>query len=219
MDHCNVQSPDGVTLVGGGAFRRKDLVDSMALAPVLVAADGGANACHSAGFSPTAVIGDFDSILSETRAALSETRMIEVAEQDRTDFEKCLLRIHAPFILAVGFTGGRLDHLLAVLSVMARGVGPPVLLVSEEDVTFIAEGRVHLDTAPGARVSLFPLAPVTGRSTGLRWPIDNLALDPLGMISTSNAATGPVTLDIDAPGCPVILPRAALAAALSALRD
>lgn len=218
MDHSNVQSPDGVTLVGGGSFERKDLVDSMALAPVVVAADGGANSCLAQGIAPVAVIGDFDSIRPETLEKLPKARMIEITEQDSTDFEKCLTRIDAPFVLAVGFSAKRLDHLLTVVSVMARQVGPPVILVSEADVAFYARDRVFFDVAAGTRVSLFPIAPMTGRSSGLRWPIDPLNLDAMGMISTSNEATGPVSLDLDDPGCLVILPRAELTTALAAVR-
>lgn len=217
MDQSNVQSQKGVTLVGGGDFHGKDLVESMALAPVLVAADGGSNACFRQGVVPFAVIGDFDSILPETRAAFPETKMIEVAEQDSTDFEKSLSRIDAPFVIAVGFTGKRLDHTLAVLSVMARRVGPPVILLGPDDVTIWVEGRFSVPVAAGSRVSLYPLAEVTGRSIGLRWPIDDLTLAPLGQISTSNQATGPVTVEIDKPGCAVILPRSALELTLAAI--
>lgn len=218
MDQSNVQSPKGVTLVGGGDVSRKDLVKSMALAPVVIAADGGANVCFREGVSPVAVIGDFDSILAEARNAFSDARFIKISEQDSTDFEKALTRIDAPFVLAVGFTGKRLDHMLAVLSVMAQQVGPPVVLVGSEDVTIWAKGRMSLDLAAGTRISLFPLAKVWGRSTGLRWNIDDLTLDPLGQISTSNEATGPATLDLDAPGCAVILPRSALATVMTAVR-
>ena len=102
MDQSNVQSQNGVTLVGGGEVDGKDLVESMALAPDLVAADGGANACFHEGVAPIAVIGDLDSILPEALAAFPNARTMKVAEQDSTDFEKCLSRIDAPFVAAVG---------------------------------------------------------------------------------------------------------------------
>ena len=59
---------------------------------------------------------------------------------------------------------------------------------------------------------------VTGRSAGLRWPIEGLHLAPDGRIGTSNEALGPVHLEFDAPGMLVILPRAALAVATAFLR-
>ena len=217
MDQRNVQSKVGVTLVGGGVIHRKDLVDSVALAPILVAADGGANACFREGFVPKTIIGDFDSILPETVTGLTTSVQIKVEEQDSTDFEKCLSRIAAPFVLAVGFTGNRLDHLLAVFSVMARHIGPPVILVDQTNVVFFAQSAVTLDLAVGTPVSLFPFAPVSGRAHGLKWPIDGLELSPVGQISTSNEATGPVTLELENPGCAVILPRHSLETAIMAL--
>lgn len=217
MNADNVQTDRGVTLVGGGTLWGTDLADAMALAPVLVAADGGADACVAAGVSPVAVIGDMDSVGADARNRLTDTAFIEVAEQDSTDFEKCLTRIVAPFTVAVGFTGARVDHTLAVLSTLPKGIGPATLVLGREDVIFAAPMRTSLDLDSGTRVSLFPMAPLTGRSEGLEWPIEGLALSPMGRIGTSNRATGPVTLEFDRPGCLVIMPRAALPAALRAL--
>lgn len=217
MTNGNVQSSRGVTLVGGGAPEEEAVRVLLSHAPDLVAADGGANACHAFGLSPLAAIGDFDSLKPEIRQHLTGTRFLHVAEQESTDFEKSLTRIDAPFILATGFTAGRLDHTLANLSVLVQFDGPPVLVLGGADILFAAPPRLNLDVAPGTRVSLFPMVPVHGRSTGLKWRIDGLDLAPNGRVGTSNEATGPVTLDFDSPGCLVILPRAELPAALAAL--
>lgn len=217
MDTSNVQSQLAITLVGNGFFDAKDLGESVARAPTVVAADGGANRCISAGHLPSFVIGDLDSITPETRAALPDATFIQITEQETTDFEKCLMRIEAPFVLAVGFTGGRLDHAMTALSVLARRVGPPTVLVSSEDVVFAAPKHLLLDVAPGTRISLFPMFPVTGSSKGLMWPIDDLTLAPDGQISTSNEATGSVQMSFDRPGCLVITPRSCLDAVLQGI--
>ncbi len=217
MSAGNVQSSRGVTLVGGGSPKADDIRQLLAFAPDLVAIDGGANACREHGLVPLAVIGDFDSLSHETRAALPETEFFHVTEQDSTDFEKGLTRIDAPFVLATGVASARLDHTLAAFSTLVRQVGPPTLILGEDDVVFAAPSRLHMELEAGTRVSLFPMTKLTGRSTGLKWPIEGLSFDPLGRIGTSNEATGPVTLHFDAPGCLVIMPRAALAAVLAAL--
>ena len=212
-----VQSDTGVTLVGAGLPHASDIAESMAIAPHLVAADGGANSCIAAGVEPSAVIGDLDSITDETRAALPKARIIEYADQDITDFEKSLRLIDAPFVVAAGFTDGRLDHTLAVFSVLARRVGPPALVLGSEDVAFAAPRQLALDLPGDTRFSLFPMARMTGRSTGLRWPIDGLTLDPLGRLGTSNQASGRVELDFDGPGCITLIPRVHLSLAVAAL--
>lgn len=182
-----------------------------------MAADGGANACHALGLKPIAAIGDFDSLAPETRSNLPDTQFVHITEQDSTDFEKSLTTIVAPYILATGFTGNRLDHTLAVMSTLVQYSAKPVIVLGRDDIFFAAPKHIDLDLEPGTRVSLFPMTVVTGTSTGLEWPIDNLTLQPNGRIGTSNVAIGPVTLTFDTPGCLIILPRAALVSALRAL--
>lgn len=206
----------GVTLVGGGAVTPADWAEALPLAPVVVAADSGADAALAAGQVPAAVIGDFDSISDAACAAIPAGRLHRIDEQDSTDFEKCLTRIAAPFIVAIGFAGPRLDHTLAALTVMARVPGPPVLLLAEADVAFVAPPRLSLPLAAGTRVSLWPMGPVRGTGNGLRWPIEGIGFAPAGRVGTSNEATGPVTLALDGPML-VLLPRACLRTALGAL--
>lgn len=212
-----VEYHEPVTLLGGGAADPDQLRFALARAPHLVAADGGANMALAEGLMPDAVIGDFDSVSAETLAAIPAERHIRVAEQETTDFEKCLVRTDAPLILGVGFWGARADHGLAVLSAMVRHAGRPCLLLGDEDVIFATPPTIDLALDEGTRLSLFPLAPTSGESRGLRWPIDGIRFAPDGMIGTSNAATGPVSLRFHRPGMLVILPVSAADLAIRAL--
>ena len=208
-------TPGGVTLIGGGQADPADLALALAHAPQLVAADSGADAALAAGQVPELVIGDLDSISDHGRARLGD-RLHHVAEQDSTDFDKCLLRIVASHVIAVGFAGRRLDHLLAALAVMARRPGQRILMLTEAEVVFRAPPHLALDLPPATRVSLFPMGPVRGTSTGLVWPIDGLHLAPDGRVGTSNESTGAVVLDITGPLL-VMLPKPCLPVALTAL--
>lgn len=213
-----VRAESAVTLVGPGETAAQDLDELLAIAPRLVAADGGAARALEAGHAPEAVIGDLDSLPQFVREALPPERFHRIDEQETTDFEKCLMRIAAPVILATGFTGGRLDHELAVYNALARHPLCRCIVVGAADLVFLAPLRLELALDPGARVSLFPLDRVTGRSTGLDWPIEGLDFAPGGRVGTSNRATdGRVTLDFDRSGMLVILPRAALGPARVAL--
>lgn len=214
-----VQSSVPVTLVGGGALGRGALRAALGLAPLLIAADGGANKAVAAGLVPDRVIGDLDSVTARTRAAIPAERFLRVAEQETTDFEKCLVRIEAPFILGLGFAGPRADHTLAAWNALVRHPSRRCLVLTPKDVAFAAPPRLALDLVAGTRVSLFPMAPVAAVSRGLRWPVDGLAFRPDGRIGTSNRAVGPVAMDFAAPGMLVILPRAALGAAVAGLRQ
>lgn len=217
MDNAVVESHRGVTLVGGGPVGRRLLTRALALAPDLVAADGGADRALALGHVPQAVIGDMDSLSDVARQRLAG-RLHPVAEQDTTDFDKALRMIRAPFVLGLGFAGALVDHGLAVLNALVRHPDRRCLILSGQDVTFLAPPRLVLRLPVGSRLSLFPMGRVSGRSTGLRWPIDGLRFAPDAMIGTSNEVASPlVTLDFDAPRMLVILPLAGLRAALGAV--
>lgn len=213
------QSLEPVTLVGGGELTPTSLNTIMAIAPSLVAADGGANVLLALGLMPDALIGDLDSVLPHVRDQIRAERILLVSEQETTDFEKCLIRITAPLILALGFTGARVDHALAVWNVLVRYPGRRCIVVSDTDVACVLPREISLTLAPGTRVSLFPMGAVGVRSTGLRWPTDGIAFAPDGAIGTSNVATGDVTLAADGPKMILILPRDCLPLLIAALPD
>jgi thiamine pyrophosphokinase len=214
----SVDSICGVTLVGGGVFAQRDLELALSLAPMLIAADGGANALAAAGHIPQHVIGDIDSLDPALRVQLAD-RIVHIPEQDNTDFDKSLQALCAPFILALGFDGGRLDHTLAAMTSLVRYGSARVVMLAAKDICFLAPPRLTLSLAVDARVSLFPMARVTGRSTGLHWPIENVHFAPAAVIGTSNRADSEQTmLEFDQPGMLVLLERAYLQQALSALQ-
>ncbi|MCA8883328.1 MAG: thiamine diphosphokinase [Rhodobacteraceae bacterium] len=207
-----------VTLAGGGKLRARDLTDCLARAPHLVAADGGADAALALGHRPEAVIGDMDSLSPEGRAVLGQAVLHQIAEQDSTDFEKCLTRIVAPLVLAAGFMGRRMDHALAVLNTLARHPHRRCVLVGKTDIALLMPPRIDLPLHPGTRVSLFPLVAMGGRSRGLEWPLDGIGFAPAGPVGTSNRAAGPVRLEFDTPGMLLFLPRDCLDLLLEALK-
>ncbi|MGL4279049.1 MAG: thiamine diphosphokinase, partial [Albidovulum sp.] len=221
MNRPIVDSDIGVTLVAGGPVGRVALRMALREAPVLVAADGGADRALRHGEAPVAVIGDLDSISPAAQARIGAARIHRMDEQETTDFDKCLRSVRAPFLLALGVAGGRLDHALAALSSLVRhqqAGGAPCVIVGNDDLVFAAPRQLDLRLPVGERLSLFPLSPVTGESSGLRWPIGGLKLAPDGRIGTSNAVdAGVVQLRFDQDGMLVVLPRRRLRAVLAAL--
>lgn len=218
MGHAIFQAQTGVTLAGGAPFGARRLADALALAPRLVAADSGANRLIRLGHTPEAVIGDMDSISDRVRAQLGPARLIPIAEQATTDFDKALRSIDAPFLLGLGFSGARLDHELAVLSVLARYPDRRVVIVGRQDLIFLAPCQLRLDLPIGTRLSLYPLAPVRGTDHGLAWPIAGIDFHPCGMIGTSNRTIArDVRLEFDVPRMLVILPQTRLKAVLAGL--
>lgn len=130
-----------------------------------------------------------------------------LSEQQSTDFDKALRSVDAPVVIGIGFCGGRVDHQLAAFSTLLVHAGRPCILMAEHEVIVLAPPQLSLDMQAGEVVSLYPLVPVQGRSTGLEWPIGGLAFDPAHRIGTSNRALGTVELSFDAPGMLLIVPK------------
>lgn len=218
-DILSSESP--VTLLGGGECSRATLNECLRRAPVLMATDGAAGVALRHGHEPKAVIGDMDSLAPDDAARLPAGALIEVGEQETTDFDKALRMIEAPLVLGAGFMGARLDHELACLASLARHDRPGrrAILVGEHDLVFHAPPELELALAPGTRLSLFPLAPVRVTGAGLVWPLEGLELSPLGRLGTSNEVGpgGAVSLAVEGRGLMVIAPVATLDAAIAAL--
>jgi thiamine pyrophosphokinase len=170
----------------------------------------------TAGLRPAAVIGDMDSLSAAAATAFADC-LHPIAEQETTDFDKTLRHIAAPLVIAIGVTGGRFDHELAVMHTLVRRADRRCIVMGAESLTFVCPPDLALDLDPGMVLSLFPMGPVGVASDGLRWPTAGLAFAPDRLIGTSNEVTGPVRLMADGPRMLVILPRRTLGMAVKAL--
>lgn len=202
-----VHAPTVLTLLGGGSVTSEELAIARKITPILVALDGGAEIALQHGITPEAVIGDFDSLSQASATVIGAAALHQIDEQDTTDFEKALARVDAPLMLGVGLTGLRRDHELSAYHALLRFADKRCLLIAQSDVIALCPPKLTLDLPVNTRVSLFPLTSVVADATGLRWPLDALALAPGKRIGTSNAASGGVVeIRVDAPGLLVILP-------------
>lgn len=214
-----VHSDDPIAVIGGGETHPVDIAWARGYADRLVAADGGADIALHLGWMPDAVIGDFDSVSPVAKAEIGPERLFSISEQDSTDFDKCLRNIESPLILGLGFTGRRIDHTLAAFSTLCVRADKRCVLLSSEEVIFVAPRHLVLNLSEGMAFSLYPMAPIEGRSRGLVWPVDGIMMQPDGRVGTSNRvdAGGQVELWYDEPKMLVILPRDAADAAVAGL--
>lgn len=220
MPSEKLQFAKPVTLVGGGDLQQDVLRHALEIAPSLVAADGAADRVAAIGYHPDAIVGDMDSIADLESWHDSPTTVIHLAEQDTTDFEKCLYSIDAPCFVCVGFTGRRVDHTLAAFHVMQRHAAQNIVLLSNEDViAMVPEHGLEMPVAPGARVSFYPLVPVKGiASRGLRWSIEGLQMEVGLQIGTSNIAEeAEISVRFDRRGALVVLDQSYVRGVIAAL--
>ncbi|WP_371224926.1 thiamine diphosphokinase [Roseovarius sp. 2305UL8-3] len=214
-----VDSTETVTLIGGANLNKAVFKRACALAPRVVAADGGADTALEHGVTPEAVIGDFDSISEATRNTLPDSALHPIDEQDSTDFDKSLRNINAPLVIGVGFSGDRVDHQLACYNTLVRHPAQRCVLLGDQDLVFLAPPSLRMALEPDTPVSLFPMGAVEGVSDGLRWPIAGLNFAPDGRVGTSNIALGQVEIAVTSPKMLVILPDSTLETVVSALLE
>jgi len=165
-----------------------------AAAVPLLAADGGANHLARIGLRPAAVIGDLDSINRETRAWLGEGPIIERPDQDRTDLDKALQYafddLGVEHLTVLGAVGGRLDHDLGNLGLLARlAMGERLIFEGVDNRILAVAGEATLVAQPGEIWSFWTYDPsVRVTIDGVRWPLENAAVDAGGRPSISNEA-------------------------------
>lgn len=206
-----------VLLIGASPDFDPDMVSGIDPHWPLIAVDGGLDTAHAAGLRPSLVLGDMDSV----RRVPDDVPALQLDGQDDTDLEKALQRISAPLIIGFGFLDGRLDHVLASMHAITRLQRDiPLILVGRRDVLLRPVGDVALSLVPGTRFSVWPLGKQHfAGSSGLQWPLDELAMTQGGTIGTSNRVTSAsVTINAgDGKGYAVILPVAAYDAVLQSV--
>ena len=183
-----------------------------AAAAPLLAADGGADHLARLGLRPAAVIGDLDSISPETRAWLGEDSLIERPDQDRTDLDKALeyafddLGVERLTVLAA--VGGRLDHDLGNLGLLARlALGEKLIFEGDDHWILAIAGEAALAAQPGETWSFWTYDPsVRVTLEGVRWPLENSAINAAGRPSISNEAVGDL-VRVHATGGAVVVMR------------
>jgi thiamine pyrophosphokinase len=171
---------------------------------LVVGADGGAAQALAWGFEPQVVIGDMDSIPDHVRAHLEGQGarfVVHPRAKDETDLELALafaVEQGAREIVVLGAMGGRLDHTLSNVLLLAlpalEGVCVRIAAGQEDALLLRGGGAAILEGQAGDLVSLLPLGgDVRGVTTGgLAWALEGATLRFGHSRGVSNEMTGPV---------------------------
>ena len=194
---------DAVVLAGGAPLPSHllpDLIRVLDAASFSVAADAGLHHAHRVGREVDLLIGDLDSVgaeaLERARRSGSEVRA-HPPDKDATDLDLALTAVRErwagpaePRVLVVGGHGGRTDHLLANVLLLASEDHASLRLSAwlGADVVHVVRAAVTLSGPVGSTVSLLALhGPATGiTTTGLRYPLTDATLDAGSSRGVSN---------------------------------
>jgi thiamine pyrophosphokinase len=182
-------------------------------AELLIAADGGANHLARIGVRPDAVVGDLDSIRSGVRAWVGEERIVSRPDQERTDLDKALAwaveERGARAVVVIAGTGGRPDHAVENLALLARWAGRAEVELRDDATRIVPVlAEAAFETAPGVTVSLLPVGRCERVWTeGLRWPLAGEPLDLRERTGVSNQAVdGRFSVRVEGGALLVVLP-------------
>jgi thiamine pyrophosphokinase len=168
----------------------------------LIAADGGADWCYTQRLVPHLLVGDLDSISPEALAYCEAqgTRIVRHApEKDETDAELALLeayRLGASHILILGALGGRIDHALANIQLLAMPeiAGCQVSIFDDASYIWLAQHETEIQGQIGDVVSLIPWSGDVQDivTAGLYYPLRHEPLRVGPARGVSNLLTQPV---------------------------
>jgi thiamine pyrophosphokinase len=186
--------------------RLKRLLENLAATEtLLVAADSGLILAESAGLRPDWIIGDMDSLNSESpnggeehlKSYPPERVIRHVTDKDFTDTELALSLLWekgCDEAWIVGGGGGRIAHILGIRDLFEREQFPRRWITANEDIYCIDKAingtdSLALTVKQGCLVSVFPLGvgPWKAESRGLKWSLDNVLWER-GIYGLSNVA-------------------------------
>jgi thiamine pyrophosphokinase len=207
-------------VVVAGGDRDLDAIPPAWSDALVIGADSGVDFAHALGFRVDVAVGDFDSVSAEGLArAEGEGARVErhPNEKDETDLELALdiaRAAGATHVLVLGIGGGRLDHLLgnvlllaaeryAAMQIEARAGAARVLVVHG------GQPRVELDGDVGDLVTLLAVGgPAVGITTsGLVYALDGEPLPDRTSRGVSNViGSTPATVELEDGTLLVVLP-------------
>jgi thiamine pyrophosphokinase len=199
---------DTVIVVAGGSPPFECEPVRLPEGATVIAADGGVDRALALGLHVDLAIGDFDSItpegLATAEAAGARIEPYPTAK-DATDLELALdaaIALGPARIVVVGSGGGRLDHLLGSVLLLAdvRYAAAEIDAYLGDAIVSVIRGSRTLPGVPGDALSLLPVhGAAEGVTTeGLEYPLRGEALPPgtsRGVSNVFSASEARITVE------------------------
>ncbi|MDR3118752.1 MAG: thiamine diphosphokinase [Mediterranea sp.] len=189
-------SSDAVILANGNYPTHILPLTLLRKAKQVICCDGAANEHVKKGFTPSAIVGDGDSLSPENKIRFTDI-IYYSTDQQTNDLTKaveyCMAR-QMKNIIIVGATGKREDHTIGNISLLFDYMDKfdEVMIITDHGVFTPIKVDSTLDSHVGMQVSIFSsrVAPVRGR--GLKYPLSTLTSWWQGTLN--EACTNPFTL-------------------------
>ncbi|MCA1951037.1 MAG: thiamine diphosphokinase [Treponema sp.] len=190
------QHSQALIFIGGSGPDPEKYKKLLGPSDMVIAADSGLIRAEAFGYKPDWIVGDMDSLKDVSRlSAYPQDRIIRYPpDKDFTDTELALsLAWDKGYITTtlIGGSGGRTDHLLAILALFEREKTPSRWFTDSE-LVFPLEHSLELNLPLDTLISLFPVGPGPweAESEGLKWPLNGLSWER-GNFGLSNRTCHP----------------------------
>ncbi len=181
---------------GGVPVADHVLTDYCGKSDIVIAADAGFDHLRRADIKPDILVGDMDSIASESLQNVGEIELVRFPrDKDKSDAEiavELALTRGADRVIILSGAGLRMDHFLANMSLLARHPGR-VLMADDSSVAFSIGSDCcgcTIDNCDGAIFSVFSfgLSASDVSIHGAKWEADGIEMIP-GSLGLSNMIT------------------------------
>lgn len=179
-----------VIIGGGEIFDYTEISSHIQSEDKVICADCGYDHAISMGISPQIVIGDLDSIRSMPKDVPIQKYP---PEKNETDLELCITWARSQNIkefLFLGVTGGRLDHTLANLFLIAgvMQAGDTIRILDDTyEMRPLCNDTMTIENYCGHLLSVIPFTTCVGVTNhGLQYPLQNETLYPNKARGVSN---------------------------------
>ena len=181
-------------IVGCGLLPTRDIVERLVRdARLVVCLDGAAN-----GFAekfqrePDIIVGDGDSLDTETRLRYSDRLYLEPEDQEYNDLTKAVRLLSGRELhnlKAIGLTGGREEHTLGNVSLLGWHMerGNRIVAYTPHGVFLPCRNRVKLSVEVGQQISVFRFSARGLRAEGLLFPLYDFDYAWQGTVNESTA--------------------------------
>jgi thiamine pyrophosphokinase len=175
-----------------------DSYQAISSSDIIIAVDGGLERCIALGLEADYLCGDLDSLdRSLMQTFPKEKTWLFPQDKDETDTELALIQIHKMGIQEAVICNdlqGRIDHVLGLIQNLQWALqhGVKACVQSESQKLFIMDNSFHAKGYRGCLLSLVALKQSAHfqRSSGLKWALKDLTLEPHLSRGISNQITG-----------------------------
>lgn len=182
-------------IVGGGDCSPGFLKSVLRGDDYIICADSGYDKLKECDFSPSLIVGDFDSLVSDLPHNIPVLRL--PVEKDVTDTESALnegIKKGFTSFLILGGTGGRFEHTYANIILLAQTCmrGYSCVMADEKHNFYcIHNSRIELARRESTQISVFAFGEeaLNVSETGFHYELNGYNLSPFELLGVSNDIT------------------------------